>query len=137
MQPATRDFVSYEAVAPKRTRARPNRAARALAASAMIILGVGALAAAVARGWGPRNSGTVVIMENAATKESDFIEGFPAGAFMGGALTMEQFPPQCERGGSGDFRCAGLAHDCAQCLDGRHNFSKVLSTVVLSNRPGR
>jgi len=123
---------AYEAVGPRRPQERKKRA---LAASAVVIMGVGALAAAVSRGWGPRDSG--VLIENAATKESDFIEGFPAGAFIGGALTMEQFPPQCEKGGSGDFRCAGLAHDCAQCLDGRHNFSQVLSTVALSNGPGR
>jgi hypothetical protein len=108
----------YEAVAPAAApRARPGRAARALAASALV-LGAGALAAVVSRGWGPRGASTVLKTQNPATKESDLIEGFPAAMFMGGALTMAQFPPQCPRGGSGDFRCAGLAHDCAQCLDG-------------------
>jgi hypothetical protein len=56
--------------------------------------------------------------DNPAVRGSDPIENNPAKAFMGGALSIKDFPPQCERIVSGESQCDGANNECAHCMDG-------------------
>jgi len=77
---------------------------------------------------------------NPAVRPSDLTEQFPARAYLGGALDMAHFPPQCPGGGSGVHRCTGLARDCAQCYDGSgHCFPRIhgSGSIQLTKTDGR
>ena len=109
-------LAGYEAVAP-RPGPGPGSTHRLVAARGAAFLCACALLVFASHGRAPAGP-SGLFAQNPATRGSDTEEHFPARQYLGGALAIEQFPPQCLRGGSGGQRCEGLARDCAQCLDG-------------------
>jgi len=110
----------YEAVAPRpSSRAAPSTMARGASAAALLLLGA-VLVAVVAPGTGGQRAELSAHLktENPAVRGSDPIENNPASAFIGGPVSMVEFPPQCARITSGDSQCHGPAFDCAMCMDG-------------------
>ena len=67
--------------------------------------------------------------DNPAVRGSDELNpgDNKASAFIGGAVSLKDFPPQCVRIVSGDSQCMGPNSECAHCMDGngfckpRHN----------------
>jgi len=107
----------FEAVRAAQHDALPLRRGRLLAAGASLLLVAGPLAL-LAHGDGGLSRSVFLYSQNPATRPSDDEQFFPARQYVGGALSGAEFPPQCPRGGSGDYACVGLAHHCAQCMDG-------------------
>ena len=110
----------FDAVAPRAAgRAAPSLVTRAAAAAAMLLIGAALVAVVAAPSDVQRAElyGAHLKTENPAVRGSDAIENNPASAFIGGPVSMTEFPPQCVRITSGDSQCQGPAFDCAQCKD--------------------
>ena len=110
-----------------RIAARQGRGGRVAAAGAMLFAGVVLVAVVVSRD--ERFEMVSHPEDNPAVLGSDEMNhgDNKASVFIGGAVSLKDFPPQCVRIVSGDSQCMGPNSECAHCMDGngfckpRHN----------------
>ena len=108
--------------------ARQGRGGRVAAAGALLFAGAVLVAVVVSR---DERFDTLLSHpeDNPAVRGSDELNpgDNKASAFIGGAVSLKDFPPQCVRIVSGDSQCMGPNSECAHCMDGngfckpRHN----------------
>lgn len=101
---------------------RPGQSAKPIA-RVIVTTGLLLVCCVALLAYGGQSSTVELNSRNPAVRESDPVEDFAnVKQFMGGAVSLKDMPPQCERKVNGGSMCDGGAFECAQCMDGAKSF---------------